>query len=120
MTGKEAAKINESSPGGRDQILDFLTTAPARELQQYIHNISVDPMSHLYQRARTALDIRLSEDAETTALRLERHTKHLLLLTYILAALTVGLLLFAYVQMKHDDHPNQHAQNYYEYHHDAA
>jgi hypothetical protein len=92
MTGKEAAQ--ESSAGSsREQVLDFLVKASARDLQEFIHNIPVDIYSHLYQRARTALEIRISEDHLKAAEILERHTRSLISLTRALVWLTFGLLV---------------------------
>jgi hypothetical protein len=98
MTGKEAANVNEASPGGREQILDFLTTAPARELQQYIHNISVDAYSHWYQRARTALDIRLAEDAGRTADKLARFTRWLICFTVALVFIGIVQIVIMFLK----------------------
>jgi hypothetical protein len=101
MTGKDAAQINDHDPGGKEQIFAFLVTASARDLQEYIHNIPVDTFSYRYQHARTALDVRVSEDnlkAAADILRsaeiTERLTGSLNRLTWGLLMLTAGLLVF--------------------------
>jgi hypothetical protein len=48
----------------------------------------------IYQLARDVLQIRISEEAEASSTRLECHTVKLVHLTYVLAALTLGLLIF--------------------------
>jgi hypothetical protein len=52
----------------------------------------------IYQLARDVLQIRISEAAEASSTRLERHTVKLVHLTYVLAALTLGLLIFTVAQ----------------------
>lgn len=78
MTGKEAAYSNEAVPGGREKRNAFLVAASARDLQEYVHNIPVDAHSAQYQLARTALDIRLAEDAAKQASSLEQRMLSLL------------------------------------------
>jgi hypothetical protein len=62
------------------EILAFIQASPAA--------------GHAYSLAQHALEVRISEIAEASSLRLERHTKQLVLLTYILAAFTLGVLIF--------------------------
>jgi hypothetical protein len=118
ITPEEAAKLTYDFALHKDdaKVKSFILEASPRQLQEFIHLITADSTSSYFNWARVALDIRLAEESERTAIRLERHTKHLLVITYLLTAITVGLLVLAYFQMKHDDHPNQHSQNYYEHH----
>jgi hypothetical protein len=51
------------------------------------------------QLARTVLQIRISEISDEASLRLERHTIKIVQLTYVLAALTLGLLIFTIAPM---------------------
>ena len=83
---KEMANLPSGVSGAREELYAWIVTATARELQDYIHEISVTPNSHDYQRARTALDIRLAEDAEIS-------TRRIIRLTWVLAALTLALLV---------------------------
>jgi hypothetical protein len=63
-----------------------------REILQFLsYTLAVLP---IYQFARDALQVRISEQAEASSTRLERHTVKLVHLTYVLAALTLGLLIF--------------------------
>ena len=91
MTGKEAAQIDELASGGREKIRGFLVTASARNIQEYIHEKSASPDSHMYQRARTALNIRLAEDAEIISKRLYKLTWALLAITAVLLVFTIAL-----------------------------
>ena len=79
----------------------ILTEPDPRKIQELFHNIAIETHSAEYQLARTAIEILLAESAERSTERLERHTKHLLFITYVLAALTAGLLVLTYVLMKH-------------------
>ena len=96
MTGKEAAQIKGTETGDREKILGFFLIAPARELQQYIHETSASTDRHMYQRAKIALSIRLAEDAEKISGRLY-------ILTWALLVLTVALLFFTIALYK-DSH----------------
>src|SRR5437879_3736086 len=94
-TGKEIASVSDASPGGKAEMDDWLFTASPREIQQYIHSISIDAHNSKYQLARIALEIRLAEDAADAACILERHTRKLICLTWALLALTAFLLVSA-------------------------
>jgi len=106
MTPEDYARLATDSgdPEKVRKVKDFLVSASARDIQKFIHSMNIHAASAVLQMARTSLEIRLAEDSEKTALRLEKHTKHLLLITYILAVLTIGLLVLTYVLVKHDDH----------------
>ena len=62
------------------EILAFIQAAPAA--------------GHAYSLARHVLQVRISEIAEAPSFRLERHTKVLVILTYAVVALTLGLFIF--------------------------
>jgi hypothetical protein len=70
---------------------EWLAQVSPREIQQYIANIRVDPMGHMYQHARVALEVKLGEDALEAAKKVERQTDKLILLTWFLAILTAAL-----------------------------
>lgn len=101
-TPKEMADMPDAVSGAREELHNWLVTASARELQEYIHNVSVDPMSHKYQRARTALDIRLAEDAEISTRRIVRLTWGLIALTVALLFITIALYEDTHEQIKRD------------------
>jgi hypothetical protein len=68
-----------------------------REILRFMnHTLVVLPV---YQLARDALQIRIAEIEEASSLRLETHTVKLVHLTYVLAALTLGLLIFTIAPM---------------------
>jgi hypothetical protein len=63
-----------------------------REILQFMNCTLV--VLPIYQLARDVLQIRISEESEASSTRLERHTVKIVHLTYVLAALTLGLLIF--------------------------
>jgi hypothetical protein len=71
-TGKEAAGHTHPLNGGQhdDAIKAYLVQAPAKELHDFIHNIIINPHSSYLTWARTALDIKLAEEAANTAQKL--------------------------------------------------
>jgi hypothetical protein len=99
----------------RREIADWFRTAKdPRELQEYIHSVSVWTSKEEYERARTAIEILLAESAESSSLRLEKHTenliqlaqsndtssKRLIALTWALVFVSVALVLFAAMQTR--------------------
>jgi hypothetical protein len=102
MTPEEAASLTNTLDGSADDtVKQFLRSAPARDIQRFIHRINVETRPRFFHLARTALDIRLAEDAEFTALRLERHTVQLKYLTYALVAFTAVLTCLTFILVKH-------------------
>jgi hypothetical protein len=79
----------------------ILAESDPRKIQQLFHTIAIQTHSAEYQLARTAIEILIAESAERSSQRLERHTKHLLVITYFLAVLTAGLLLLTFALLKH-------------------
>jgi len=88
----------------------ILTETDPRKIQELFHLIAVITHPAEFELGRAAIDILNAESATASAERLEASTKHLLCITYVLAALTIGLLLLTYVLVKHEDHPNLHSQ----------
>lgn len=90
MTPKEAA-ILDNAVKKREWILDASRTP--RELLEFL----VESRQQLGwtggDLVESALAVRISEIADASSLRLERHTAKLVHLTYALAALTLGLLI---------------------------
>ena len=91
-TGKQIAQIIDGIPGGKDEIDAWIISATPRELQEYILHIGIGPHAYLYQRARTALEIRLAEDASQQADKLARFT-------FWLICFTVALVFIGFVQI---------------------
>jgi hypothetical protein len=91
-TGKEMAQVNDGNPGGKEEIDAWVISATPRELQEYIHHIGIGPHAYLYQRARTALEIRLAEDAQKQADKLARFT-------FWLICFTVALVFIGVIQV---------------------
>lgn len=78
LTGKALALLANRNDGGNDyQITEFILRSPARDLQEFIHNIGIYPNSQWFHRAKVALEIRLAEDAAETADKLIKHTEKL-------------------------------------------
>ena len=92
ITPQEAARLTTSNIDGQndDEINGFLGNASARDIQDFILNIH--EQSGYIQRARTALDIRLAEDAKITSRRIVH-------LTWALLVVSVALLTFPFLQM---------------------
>jgi hypothetical protein len=92
ITPKEAASLLASNIDGQydDVINGFLLNAAARDIQEFILNIH--DQSGYIQRARTALDIRLAEDAKI-------HSRRTVHLTWALLFVSVALLAFPFLQM---------------------
>ena len=120
MTAKEAAHLTSTGDNRADEVLDFIRGASAAELQEFMHGIQAHAGSSYFNWARTALDIRLADEQVMSARKLERQTQQLIYLTWGLVALTLGLLILTLVLVKHEQHPNQQTQNYYEHHEYAA
>lgn len=91
ITPKEAAELNDAAKK-REWILD--PTRTPREILEFL-TVSRTQLGWTGgDLVENALAVRISEMAEASSLRMERHTKQLILLTYVLAALTLGLLVF--------------------------
>ncbi len=74
----EAARLaNRGDDRYQDQINEVIVYGSARDLQEFIHNIATHDRSYWFQRAKVALEIRLSEDAAKTAKELIEHTEKL-------------------------------------------
>jgi hypothetical protein len=96
-TPKELASRNDYQ-----EIRDWiLSERDPRKLQELFHHVSVHSHSGEYELARTAIEILIAESAGASAQRLEKSTKHLLFLTYVLVALTAILAILTYLLMKH-------------------
>jgi hypothetical protein len=67
---------------------------PARTPREIVRFLNCPAGNQFHQLARAVLEVRISEIAEASSLRLEAQTKQLVYLTYALAALTLGLLIF--------------------------
>jgi hypothetical protein len=75
---------------------------PARTPRDILHFIQASPIEgHSTPFARAALQVRMSEIAETSSLRLEKQTQTLTRLTYALVIVTLGLLLLTALLVKH-------------------
>jgi hypothetical protein len=116
MTSKEAADLaNGSNFAGREkQIQEFLFSASPQALQDFIHRIPIYTTTGkiFFDYARTALDIRLAENAKDTADKLlevvaeqkqiaeesGKQTRTLIRLTWGLVIVSAALLAFAAVQ----------------------
>jgi hypothetical protein len=106
QTPEDIAKLPINSPEKRR----WLLTASARDIQAFIHAIVDMPYTvKEYELARTALEVRISEDQSAAAEKLERQTHTLIrfttrlyYLTWGLLALTAGLLVFTiWLVMRH-------------------
>ena len=94
---KTAKEISDSHNQFETQ--EWLLGATTDEICDFFTYNSVD--SHVFQFARAALEIRLSKDAEIYTRRIVRLTWFLAFLTFVLVALTVGLLILTYILTKH-------------------
>ena len=94
MTPKDVADIaNGYADGGRwKEAEEFIFSASARELQSLIHMIQASQNSRVFHLARTALEIRLAEDAGKTAEKLSNQTDRLVAETVTLKKFTKGIL----------------------------
>jgi Rad3-related DNA helicase len=127
-TAKQISEVPHITPEGNEEVRVWLRTAPAREIQDYIHYIPISAHNERFQLARVALEIRIAEDAaqaatkleqqvdrfvqqmdkllgiaeaqKLLAAKLERQTNRLIYLTYVLVFLTVALLAAAYAQTR--------------------
>jgi len=73
----------------------WLLTASARDIQVFINGIADNPYAAKeYELARTALEVRISDDCLKSAEILEHHTVKLISLTRNLVWLTAALLVF--------------------------
>jgi hypothetical protein len=70
----------------------FDKTRTPRDLLRFLNCVHAG--DQFFQLARAVLEIRISEIADESSLRLETHTVKIAHLTYVLAALTLGLLIF--------------------------
>ncbi len=96
-----AASTNESEQH------EWLLKASIRELQELIHSVATHPGSSLYQWAKTALAVKISEAliesidrVEASSRRLETHTIWLKYLTAGLLALTAVLSYLTYLLLR--------------------
>jgi hypothetical protein len=92
ITPQEAVRLATSNIDGQndDAINAFLRNASARDIQEFILNIH--EQSGYIHHARTALDIRLAEDAKITSRRIVH-------LTWALLVVSVALFTFPFLQM---------------------
>lgn len=116
MTPKETADLaNGPNFAGREkQIQEFLFSASPQDLQDFIHRIPMYSTTGkiFFDYARTALDIRLAENAKDTADKLlvvvaaqkqiaeesGKQTSTLIRLTWALVIVSAGLLVFGIAQ----------------------
>ena len=84
---KTPQEIAGSNNGPEKQ--EWLASATPREIQGFIHSTSTDPYSRDYQVARTALDVRISEEAADSAKKMESYTVWLIALTFALVAIAL-------------------------------
>ena len=126
MTPEEAAKPATWPNNDDKRVQEFLVDASARVIQAFIHLIPINAHSCFFHLARTALDVRLAEDAtkqsdrfgqqmgklleiveaqRRLAEKLDRQTATLISLTrslkvftFVVIVLTVGLLMEGGVQ----------------------
>jgi hypothetical protein len=90
MTPKEAAEL-EDAVKKREWIL-----APSRTPRELLEFLVVSRQQLGWRSGdliESALAVRISEISDAASLRLERHTVKLVHLTYVLAALTLGLFI---------------------------
>lgn len=120
-TAKQISEVPHITPEGEEEVRAWLRTAPAREIQDYIHYIPISAHNERFQLARVALEIRVAEDAaqaatklqqqvdkllciaeaqKILAAKLERQTNRLIFLTCVLVFLTFALLAVAYAQTR--------------------
>jgi hypothetical protein len=97
-TPKELASRNNSEEM-REWIL---TETDPRKIQELFHLISVLTHGSEFALGKQAIGILIAESADASAHRLEKSTKHLLLITYVLVALTLVLAVFTYFLVKHE------------------
>ena len=91
ITPKEAANLLTVNFDGQceEAINGFLSNAAAKDIQEFILNIH--EQSGYVQRAKTALDFRIAENAEI-------NNRRILYLTVALVVLTVALIIFPFLQ----------------------
>ena len=106
---KTPQQIADSNNGPEKQT--WLAEATPREIQTFIHCTSTDPYSRDYQVARTALDVRISEDAAESAKKMERYTRWLIALTWAIIGLTAFLCIDAYFSHHDIGHENAAIHN---------
>lgn len=116
MTAKEAlvlANSTEKQDSNRPIIRQWLASAAARDILEFIHGLAAGWNERHMPAARASLDVRLAEDAakqsealqqqiatlvgiaeaqRVLAAKLERQTNKLIILTWVLAFLTAALL----------------------------
>jgi hypothetical protein len=101
MTPQEAARacgaMKESSD--HPEVVDFLKTASARDIQTFIHLIQIVDRHRYFYLARVALDVRLSEDADVIAKQLTKQTDRLIKFTVGLYVFTIAIAGFAVIQI---------------------
>jgi hypothetical protein len=86
---------------------EWMQQASIPELHELIYHISTRPDNTDYQRARTALEVRIAEaliesvgKVEASSCRLEKHTVHLKRLTVVLVILTAVLACQTYLLIR--------------------
>jgi hypothetical protein len=104
VTPEEAAKHANRflgmTPEGEKLILEFLSAASAGDIRKFIHCLdTTSGMPRCYDRARTALDFRLSKDADLIAEKLSNQTDRLINYTIGLWAFTLVLVVIAILQV---------------------
>jgi hypothetical protein len=95
MTAKEAADFT-NPPSQPEKIKEFLLTAPPREIQKFIHLIGGGQHSFDFHLARTALEIRLAEDADKRADKLVCFTRWLIFFTITLVFIGIIQIIYAH------------------------
>jgi hypothetical protein len=113
MTPQEAAEFARAD--NREKVKEFLFSATARDIQEFIHLTPAFNTTQVFNLARVALDVRLADDQAKASEQLERHTRVLVdiakslleeskllrWLTVGLFVLTAGLLIFTICSVIH-------------------
>lgn len=103
MTPEQAASIANdifaNSTEFSDKVLDFLNSASPRAIQQFIHLLDREGRRLFYDKASTALEIKLSENADLLADKLSNQTDKLIKYTKGLWAFTLVLVAIAIIQI---------------------
>jgi hypothetical protein len=90
-TAKQISEVPHITPEGKEEVRAWLRTAPAREIQDYIHYIPISAHNERFQLARVALEIRIAEDAAQAATKLEQQVDRLVQHSDTLVRFTRGL-----------------------------
>jgi len=118
MTPEEAfylANQNQGlslAPADEKKLRDFISSAPTRDVQKFIHGLSNNGRAVYLNLAITELDIRFSEQSAKSAATLERYTRWLIWLTFALFALTLFLCVDAYFSHRDNNHEDDAVCDY--------